>query len=252
MMTGMDTSPLTRGVTDALLAVAKGDGRDADDARMRLARGFDGLILRFANRYGRVNRVDPDGLMSAGYEGALEGIAKFDAARGTQLSTLVYFYVRKHVQREAWASSPRNVSKYRIRLVGAYRRAAERLATTSGVMPTDAEVIRELGWRPCRVAFYRRGKTAVTYRDPAHLADVAASPRSAPRLDIAEEVASLLRLVCPTERRILALYYGLDGESPRSLNEVGRELGFSKNRASKIHVKAIERIRRNAPLTTDV
>jgi RNA polymerase sigma factor (sigma-70 family) len=94
--------------------------------------------------------------------------------------------------------------------------------------PPEDDTLKE-----CIARTYRVSPMPSGYVDPC------------PNESLGEEVASMLGCLLPRERRILELRFGLNGETPHTLEEVGEIIGKTKERVRQIQREALERIRRH-------
>jgi RNA polymerase primary sigma factor len=175
------------------------------------------LVQHVAGPY-RGRGVDDEDLFQDGVVGLLEGLDRFDEARGCRWTTYTTWWVRMRVQQGVARGA------YPVALT---HRALQALA---GNIPTTE------GTRAAILGACRPGV------DPADLE--AERDRDAdPRLDTDD----LLRQLDPRSREILARRFGLGGLPPQSLSEVGRALGISKERVRQVQDAALARLRSLTP-----
>jgi RNA polymerase sigma factor (sigma-70 family) len=176
------------------------------------------LVQHVAGPY-RGRGVDDEDLFQDGVVGLLEGLDRFDPARGCRWTTYSTWWVRMRVQQGVARGA------YPVALT---HRALQALA---GNVPTTE------GTRAAILGACRPGV------DPA---DVEAErDRDAdPRLDTDD----LLRCLDPRSRDILSRRFGLGGNPPQSLSQVGHALGISKERVRQVQDAALARLK---SLTTD-
>jgi RNA polymerase sigma factor (sigma-70 family) len=175
------------------------------------------LVQHLTGPY-RGRGVDDDDLFQDGVVGLLEGLDRFDASRGCRWTTYTTWWVRMRVQQGVARGA------YPVALT---HRALQALA---GNLPTTE------GTRAAILGACRPGV------DPADLE--AERDRDAdPRLDTDD----LLRCLDPRSRDILARRFGLGGNPPQSLSQVGRALGISKERVRQVQDAALARLRSLTP-----
>jgi RNA polymerase primary sigma factor len=175
------------------------------------------LVQHVAGPY-RGRGVDDEDLVQDGVVGLLEGLDRFDEARGCRWTTYTTWWVRMRVQQGVARGA------YPVALT---HRALQALA---GNVPTTE------GTRAAILGACRPGV------DPADLE--AERDRDAdPRLDTDD----LLRCLDPRSRDILSRRFGLGGNPPQSLSQVGRALGISKERVRQVQDAALARLRSLTP-----
>ena len=138
-------------------------------------------------------------------------------------------------------------------------RTSRQLQQELGREPTEEELAEELGMTSEKVRELRRIaqdpvslETPVGEEDETLLGDfIPAEDEFDPELLanrqlLKEAVASALDTLTERERGILELRYGLDGDSPRTLEEVGRKYGVTRERIRQIEAKAIRKLKHSS------
>jgi RNA polymerase sigma factor (sigma-70 family) len=236
--------------------------RDGLAARQQLVEANLRLVVSLARRY-RGHGLCLQDLIQEGNIGLQNGIQRFDWRKGYRLSTYVYWWIRQAMTR-ALANDSRT-----IRLpvhVGEMLRSASR--AERGIEDelqrpaTLAEVAKRVGVAPERLRHVR-----LISAEPASLEKPLLQDRSLTRGDvIVDEQAADAIDACASqnelhdtlmavigrlperEREVLVLRYGLDGCGPRTLGNVGEQMGFSGERARQLERQAFRRLRTNVNL----
>jgi RNA polymerase primary sigma factor len=138
----------------------------------------------------------------------------------------------------------------------AVQREGDRLTQELGRQPTAAEIAPHLALTPERVlALQARGQAPVSLEslvgaaETGRLTNCLADTRSPPPLPavaaqaVQEEVGGLLAGLGAREQRVLRLRFGLEDDSPRTLAEVGRDLGLTRERIRQIEAAALRKLR---------
>ncbi|QEH34279.1 RNA polymerase sigma factor SigA [Aquisphaera giovannonii] len=232
-------------------AAAAGDR----DARARLIGANLRLVAKIAARF-RNRGMDYDDLICEGNLGLTRAADRFDPGRGCRFATYA-----KHWILEAIRSALRDTTAT-IRLPAhvyvlarKWRRAEQRLSRGLGRMPTSDEVAAHLGLSESQLAMVEKAQWAGRLRLEGALSDggegwsldEAVDGSEAPGCDLerADERAEVLRRMGrleDCERAVVTLRYGLGGEAPRTLAEVGRRLGVTSEWARQIEQRAVRKL----------
>jgi RNA polymerase primary sigma factor len=214
---------------------------------VNIARGYQGYGLDLAD------------LIQEGAFGLMQAATKFDPARGARFATLATWWIRSTIQR-ALADYGRAIRLpfAQVKKQQRLARAQARLAQEFGASATVEEVAEALG---CDVATVQQmlqqaqqiwsldAPLAGTDPDPIPLAETFADPKAEEALEAIEaSVSSLtawevLQVLPAQERQMLILHFGLDGQKPRSLREIGPLLGISSEWARQIERRALHILR---------
>jgi RNA polymerase primary sigma factor len=221
-------------------AVRAGDRR----AAVRLAEANLRLVVAIARRYASCGVPFLD-LVQEGNIGLLQAVDGFDPARGCRFSTYAYWCIR-HAVRHAAAEQGRliRVPPATAEAMDRLRRATDRLAQVLGREPAAGELAEELGTTLERVNRLSRLARPALPLDGLEPDQRGGSPAdevvlAALRVDLYSMVARLNA----RERRVLRLRFGLVDGRRRSLEEIGRRLGLSRERIRQIEKGALVRLR---------
>jgi RNA polymerase primary sigma factor len=233
-----------------------------EQARQRLIESNLRLVVSIARRY-RGHGLSLADLIQEGNIGLQTGINKFDWRKGFRLSTYVYWWIRQAMTR-ALANDSRMI-RLPVHAGELLREASQtehRLSAELGFEPTLAQVAAAMHMEPDRLREIRlaagapasldvpvgsdsdlsRAETVTDEAAQAAMQSVADSD------DLPGTVSAALEELPEREREVLQWRYGLTTADTRSLAEIGKRLGVTRERARQIEGQALRRLRNNAGL----
>ncbi len=213
--------------------LAERSARGCVASRRALVESNLAFVVRIAREYRNLG-VPFEDLLEEGNLGLLEAARRFDGARGTRFITYASWWIRKAIL-EALVRHTRLV-----RLPYYQLQRRKRLLEAA---PQGGEAPRLPGFR-IESLDDPHGDGDRTLGETIADATVATPEEETLRAEATFEMRRALEGLNPQERRILELRFGLDGSPRLSLNEVGDELGLSRERIRQIEGRAIERLRR--------
>ena len=225
-------------------------------ARRRLIESNLRLVIAIARRYTSTG-VPLTDLIQEGNLGLMRAAEKFDHRRGCHFGTYATWWIRQAVSRAAGEQSrlihlPEHVAT-RLRKV---RRVAAQLSQENGLDPLPEqiaeacnidvnEVIDLLGIIEQPVSLDAPVDDEARYSLADTLEDSAAPApaETASQHLLGEELHRALALLTPRERSVITLRYGIGDGRSRTLLEVGKELGISRERVRQLEVVALMKLR---------
>jgi len=246
-------SPLLTGAEEKRLGRRARRGDRA--ARKRMIESNLRLVVKICRRY--LNRGLPLlDLIEEGNLGLIHAVEKFDADRGFRFSTYATWWIRQAVER-AIMNQTRTIRLpvHVVKELNVYLRAARELAQKREHDPSVDEIAK-LVERPAgdvaRMLRLNERVDSIDYARDALDRPLAESIADENAADPSEEVASgdlsrklerLLAQISEKQRDVLVRRFGLRGHTAGTLEEVGAEIGFTRERVRQIQFEALARLR---------
>jgi len=238
---------------DLAARIKKGDR----EARALMIKANLRLVVKIAHDYRNLGLPVLD-LVSEGNIGLMKAVERFDPAKGGKLSTYAAWWIKQSIKRAlANQSKTIRLPVHLVDKISKMNRVASQMSEELGREPTDEELAEEVGLSPRSVSQLKTASirptslnAPINEDDSTEFGDLVGDEDARTPFEflrdrnLRDELPELLAILDPRERTIIFQRYGLDGARPRTLEEVGKKLGVTRERIRQVQNIALMKLRR--------
>ena len=233
--------------------IKKGDNA----ARSLMIRSNLRLVVKIAHDYANLGLPLLD-LISEGNIGLMKAVERFDPAKGGKLSTYAAWWIKQSIKRAlANQSKTIRLPVHLVDKISKMRRVAMQMSEELGREPTDDELAEEVGLAAGKISQLKIVSirpasldAPISDDDSTEFGEIvgdleALTPFEQLRdQNLRDEVGDLLGVLDDREKKIIFSRFGLDGGKAKTLEEVGKKFGVTRERIRQLQNIALMKLRR--------
>ena len=233
--------------------IKKGD----KEARDRMISANLRLVVKIANDYNNFGLPLLD-LISEGNIGLIKAVERFDPSKGGKLSTYAAWWIKQAIKRAlANQSKTIRLPVHLVDKISKMRQVTSKLAEELDREPTNDEIAYAMGVSANRVAHLKSVSVRPSSLDApvgddgdTNFGDLIGDDMQSTPLEnfqqksVYGDMQSVIELLDPRESEVIRLRFGLDGNHPLTLEEVGEKFDITRERVRQIQMIALHKMRR--------
>jgi RNA polymerase primary sigma factor len=238
---------------DLAAKIKKGD----KEARAKMIRSNLRLVVKIAHDYANLGLPLLD-LISEGNIGLMKAVERFDPAKGGKLSTYAAWWIKQSIKRAlANQSKTIRLPVHLVDKISKMRRVALQMSEELGREPTDDELAEEVGLSSAKVSQLKTVSirpasldAPISDDDTTEFGEIVGDMEALTPFEqlrdrnLRDEVSDLLAVLDDREKKIIFSRFGLDGGKAKTLEEVGKKFGVTRERIRQLQNIALMKLRR--------
>jgi RNA polymerase primary sigma factor len=247
------------------IELAEKIGKGDTAARERMINANLRLVVTIARDYTNLGLPLLD-LISEGNIGLTKAVERFEPTKGAKLSTYAMWWIKQSIKR-ALANQSKTI-RLPVHLadkVAKVRRVSLQMSDELGREPTDDELGEEIGIDSDKISRLKSVgirpaslDAPITDDDSTEFGEVIGDNEAQTPFELLRdknllgEVDGLLEVLDPREKKIISQRFGLDGGKPKTLEDVGKDFGITRERIRQLQKGALEKLRRALTKKEDI